>query len=160
VFILTILDDHSRFVLASRTFDKELTTADVILVVGEAIKQWGKPKQLLTDRGCQFHINSDDPSLFTLWLHGLDIQHIKARPRHPRTLGKIERWHRSLKEWLAPQAQPRNRAEMWGLLHKWVTHYNNERPHWALGNRVPLEAYIQGGFMSDEAVARLVNEVA
>lgn len=159
-FIATLLDDCSRYVLASKTYEKELTTADVTALIRDAIRMWGRPRQILTDRGCQFHTESDDPSLFTLFLDGLGIQHIRARPRHPRTLGKIERWHRSLKEeWFSHHDQPKTRAQLQGLLNAWVEHYNNDRPHCALKYRVPMDAYL-GGFMLADDIHRAVNEVA
>lgn len=159
--IATLIDDCTRFVLASRLFPKHLTAADVIQLVKDVIKMWGKPKQILTDRGVQFHQQqSEDPSLFTLALHALGIRHIRARPYHPRTCGKIERWHRSLKqEWLNRHPQPETRGDLRRILDGWIEHYNTVRPHWALSYRVPVEAYL-AGYILDDDLLRLVNEVA
>lgn len=157
-FICSILDDHSRLILASKVFDKELTTGCVLSVLWGAIRQFGPPKQVLTDRGAQFWHNSVDPSLFTLALYWRDIQHIMARPRHPRTIGKIERWHRSFKEeWCDQHEQPADHAGLGDLLSRWVDHYNAVRPHCSLDYRTPAEAYLMG-LMTEESVYKLVNE--
>lgn len=161
VHVATLLDDCTRFVLASSDFDRCLTAADVIALVKDAVRIWGRPRQVLTDRGAQFHQDQSlEPSLFTLALHGLGIRHIRARPYHPKTCGKIERWHRSLKrEWLDRHDQPGDRSGVRRLLDSWIEHYNLERPHWALGYRTPVEAYL-GGFFLEDSLSRLVNEVA
>lgn len=158
-FICSILDDHSRLILASKVFDKELTAGCVMGLLRGAIRQFGKPEQILTDRGAQFHTTSEDASLFTLILYWAGIQHIHARPRHPRTIGKIERWHRSFKEeWCDMHEQPADHAGLGGLLSRWVDHYNAERPHCSLDYKTPAEAYL-AGLMTEEGIYRLVNEV-
>lgn len=159
-FIATLLDDHSRFVLASRTYEQDPTAANMVQLVRDTIRMWGRPRQVLTDRGCQFTTNSDYAGLFTLALYAWGIRHIRARPRHPRTLGKLERWHRSLKEeWLDHHDQPRDGPGLQFVLNAWVEHYNSERPHWALKYRVPVDVFL-AGFMMEDALYRLVNEVS
>lgn len=158
-FICSVLDDHSRLILASKVFDKELTTGCVLGVLWGAIQQFGQPRQVLTDRGAQFWTTGVSPSLFTLALYWRGIQHIPASPRKPRTIGKIERWHRSLKEeWCDRHDQPADHEGLGVLLSRWVDHYNAERPHCSLGYRTPAEAFL-AGLMTEEHVHRLVNEV-
>ena len=158
-FICSILDDHSRMILASRVFEQELTTGCVLSVLWGAIRQFGQPQQVLTDRGAQFWTNSVDPSLFTLALYWRGITHIPASPKKPRTIGKIERWHKSLKEeWCDHHAQPADHEGLGVLLSRWVDHYNSVRPHQALDYRTPAEAFL-AGLMTEESVHRLVNEV-
>ncbi len=161
VFIASLIDDHSRFLLASKCFRQELNTGDVVGLVQDTIHQWGRPRQILTDRGCQFTAtHSDDPSLFTLTLDALGIRHIMGRPHHPRTQGKIERWHRSLKhEWFAYRAVQDRLEDVARLLGGWLEFYNFERPHWSLGLRTPGEVHLGSLFLS-EPIARAVNEVS
>lgn len=160
-YVATLIDDCSRFVLASKDFAQDLTAADVIQLVRDAIRQWGKPQQILTDRGIQFWSDqSMEPSMFTLALYQNGIRHITARPRHPRTCGKIERWHRTLKrEWLAMQPQLATRAELRQSLDAWIEYYNTVRPHAALDYRLPVDAHLEGLYL-DQELCRLVNEVA
>lgn len=158
--IATLLDDCTRFALASRIFDQDLTAGDVLAVVRDAIATWGRPLQILTDRGAQFHqAQKDTPSVFTLALRSLGVRHIMARPYHPKTNGKIERWHGTLKDWLDHRAQPADSIVMRWLLDEFLEYYNTVRPHWAIGLRVPLEPYLEGLNLNEE-IARLVNEVS
>lgn len=160
VWAANLIDDHSRFLLSSQVFDHQPSTGDALAVLFGAIRLWGKPLQVLTDRGGQFHQeNSDAPSFFTLALDKLRIRHIKARPRHPRTCGKIERWHGSLnREWFAYQEQPTSYDEAQLLMDRWLAHYNTVRPHQALKYRLPVEVFATGLSISEDLV-RFVNEV-
>ena len=57
------------------------------------------PKDVLTDRGTQFFCGpGKKKGAFALYLKNLGINHILARVRHPQTMGKIERYHRSLRQ--------------------------------------------------------------
>lgn len=161
VYAMNVIDDCTRFLLSSRVLGQVPTSADAIAVVEAAIRLWGVPLQILTDRGAQFSSRHDQdyPTLFTQKLDGWGIRHIRARAYHPQTCGKIERWHGSLnREWFAHQPQPRTLAEAQQLLDRWVDHYNTVRPHQALGYRVPVELY-SAGLTTDRSILRLVNEV-
>lgn len=160
VYVATLIDDCTRFVLSSKDYAQDLSAADVIQLVRDAIRLWGKPQQVLTDRGVQFWSEqSDAPSLFALALHENGIRHITARPRHPRTCGKIERWHRTLKrEWLALQPPVGTRADLRRSLDAWLEYYNTVRPHQAIDYRLPVDAYLEGLYLEND-LTRLVNEV-
>lgn len=157
--IATVLDDHSRCVLASRVFEKDLNQADTIQLVRQAVKFWGRPRQILTDHGAQFDTVAEEPSLFTQALDAWGIQHIMGRPHHPRTQGKIERWHRSLKhEWFGYHSVQEDTEGVRRILRDWVDHYNTERPHWSLALRTPLEVYLESSSVVHE-LGQAVNEV-
>jgi hypothetical protein len=65
-------------------------------------EQWGRPQQIQFDHGQPWHSGSSDlPSLFELWLIGLDIEVLWSRPRHPQDNGKVERSHRVTQAWSA-----------------------------------------------------------
>jgi transposase InsO family protein len=124
---LTILDDHSRLVVCCQPVPS-LEAKWVGAVLLRTIRQLGgrKPQQLLSDRGSAFRNHA-------LWqlLRALDIQLVYARVRHPQTVGKLERFHRTFQEnaWLfeTPQA--------------FVRYYNCERVHGALNGQTPAERY-------------------
>lgn len=159
-FIATVLDDHSRCILASRCYEQDLTQADTIQLVRDTIRQWGKPRQILTDHGCQFDQVAEAPSLFTQALAQWEIRHIMGRPYHPQTQGKIERWHRSLKhEWFGYHEVQADMAGVRLLLESWLEHYNTVRPHWSLDLRTPLEVYLESSSTTHE-VATIVNGVS
>jgi hypothetical protein len=74
-------------------------------------------------------------------LVALDIDQKHSRPNHPTTCGKVERFHQTLKRWLAAQPQPRTPAELQKLLESWTTIYNHQRPHRSLDRRTPAVVY-------------------
>ena len=66
----------------------------------------------------------------------MGIVYKHSRPYHPQTCGKIERWHQTLKSFLAKQ--PRSiHAELQAQVDRFVAYYNEERPHRAGGARRP-----------------------
>ncbi len=59
----------------------------------------------------------------------------------PQTCGKVERFHQTLKKFLEAQNKARDLAELQGQLDRFVTYYNEVRPHRSLGRRTPRAAY-------------------
>ena len=73
-------------------------------------------------------------------LRGIRVSH--SRPyHHPQTCGKIERFHQTLKKWLAAQPPAATIAELQRQLNRFRTYYNTVRPHRALHRRTPAHAY-------------------
>jgi transposase InsO family protein len=158
-WIVTVLDDHSRFVVASSVLSEAPHEADMVRILRAAFRQWGTPEQVLTDRGHPFHSPDGVPRILSQWLEARGVRHIKASPGHPETLGKQERWHGSIqREWI-DWTDPVSSAE--GLqeqVHDWVHHYNTVRPHEALEMVPPVRVYTEGYF-PEHGLARFVNEV-
>ncbi|MGH2597733.1 MAG: integrase core domain-containing protein [Actinomycetota bacterium] len=61
---------------------------------------------------------------------------------HPQTCGKVERFHQTLKRWLAKQRQVTKLEELQTQLDRFRDYYNEVRPHRSLGRRTPHEAYL------------------
>jgi putative transposase len=127
--IVAYLDDASRLVTGVGVFDNA-TTENAILVLNKAIEDFGKPKQLCSDWGTQF--TSD---MFKQSLKQQEIEHVKAKVKHPQTNGKLERWWQTL----------RHNTEHFGDLQYAVWFYNNKRPHMSLNkpNQIvtPIQAF-------------------
>jgi len=137
-YLVSIIDDHSRFVIASAVV--EHATKSVILgILRKAIRMFGKPRQILTDHGSQFFANKGGCSEFDAFCRSLGIQHILAGVRKPTTIGKVERWHRTVKAELGVKC--RDLDEFKTRLPDYVAWYNSERPHWGLGLRTPAAVY-------------------
>jgi len=127
------IDDCSRFIPASSVFDNA-NTENALEVLKEALDDYGKPQQLLTDQGTQFYTwQEEGKTKFTKYLERRDIQHIVASKRRPTTTGKVERFHRSYDEeaWMHPSHQA------------YIDHYNYERPHQALNYLTPATVYFK-----------------
>lgn len=74
----------------------------------------------------------------------LQAQQIKQKngsPGHPQTQGKIERFHQTLKRWLAARARPADITQLQTLLDRFHNRYNDDRPHRAVGRTTPAQAY-------------------
>lgn len=138
---LTILDDCSRFSLALEACKNERrTTVEEKLQL--IFKRYGLPERFNLDNGPPWG-SSGTGSLtrLTVWLIRLGINVSYSRPFHPQTNGKDERFHRSLKTELLQYKFFYNISEAQIAFNKWRKIYNEERPHEALGLKVPLDCY-------------------
>jgi transposase InsO family protein len=141
VEILNVVDDHSRLLVASRTFETT-KAADVVVTFHEAAKTHGFPASMLTDNGAIFTAESrHGRCAMENELARLGIAYKHSRPYHPQTCGKVERFHQTLKKHLARQPKPATLAELQTQLDRFATYYNTVRPHRAIGRRTPAEAF-------------------
>lgn len=136
---LTILDDHSRYSLG---IAPRLNTTNVVIpVFTQVFSTFGLPDAILSDNGAQFAGFRQGYTSFEKWLMDLDVLPIHGRIRHPQTQGKIERFHRTLKDELLRHTQIADIDDAQRQLQAWRNKYNNHRPHEALGMRCPAEIY-------------------
>jgi transposase InsO family protein len=138
---LTILDDHSRFSLciAACSDQKKETVKEQLKKVFSA---YGLPLVILVDNGSPWGDRADSVhTKLTVWLMRLGIRVIHSRPYHPQTLGKEERFHRTLKEDVIIDCSYRTIDECQDLFDRWRRIYNMERPHQALKMQVPALSY-------------------
>lgn len=136
---LTILDDHSRF---SLKIAPRLSTANVVVPAFlEVFREYGMPDSILSDNGAQFAGFKKGYTQFERWLMDLDILPIHGRIKHPQTQGKIERFHRTMKQELLNHTQVANIEDAQNKFCIWRDKYNNIRPHEALGMKTPGEVY-------------------
>jgi transposase InsO family protein len=137
---LTLLDDHSRYLLGLRACSEETTTV-VRAHLTDIFRCYGLPEQILCDNGPPWSGSGPELSALAVWLMRLGIRPIHGRPHHPQTQGKDERFHRTLKyellcraDWLdLPHTQPRFDA--------YRQDYNHHRPHEALQLDCPVSRY-------------------
>ena len=137
---LDIFDDHSRFVI--RIKPSESTSDFVLPVFREAFYEFGMPNSVLSDNGAQFAGFRQGYTQFEKWLMNHDVLPIHGRIKHPQTQGKIERFHRAMKQEVLNHYTPYNITDAERVLNEWRNCYNNERPHEALGMRCPSDIYV------------------
>jgi len=101
--MVSYLDDHSRFVPGSRIHHNP-TAEHAIRLLEESIGQFGRPDQILTDRGTEFYPARGGRSMFTEFCSGNGIEHIVTSVRRPSTIGKIEAFHKAYvcEAWMFP----------------------------------------------------------
>jgi transposase InsO family protein len=136
-WMLTFLDDHSRFIPGGR-IEFDATTEFALKLFKKCGKKYGLPEQVLTDQGAQFYCADKEgkkhgESEFTQTLKELGVQHIVASKRRPTTIGKVERFHRTYEE----------EAWRYKTLGAFLRYYNYERIHQALDYQIPAEVYFR-----------------
>lgn len=74
-------------------------------------------------------------------LKELGVDPIHSGPYHPQTLGKLERFHKTRKQWLADQDPAANLDQLQQLLDKFREHYNQQRPNQGIGDVTPAKRF-------------------
>ncbi len=154
-YLSTVLDDYSRYILAYRlsptmaatdaeeTLKLALAKAEI-----EQVKVYHRPR-LLSDNGPAYH-SKDLAGFLTRWR----MKHIHSTPYHPMTQGKIERWHRSMKNVVKLQNYY-TPEELEQAIADWVAYYNNQRFHESLNNVTPADVY----FGREKEIIKKRNEL-
>jgi transposase InsO family protein len=140
--ILNIIDDHSRLLTASAA-RLVFKAADVVTVFRQAASQHGLPASMLSDNGAVFtgRPRGHGKVALEIELAALHITFRHSRAYHPQTCGKVERFHQTLKKWLARQPPAQTIAGLQAQLDWFTSYYNNQRPHRAAGRRTPATAF-------------------
>jgi transposase InsO family protein len=140
--ILNIIDDHSRLCVASRAMVR-VKAADVVRVLHLSAETWGYPASFLSDNGLIFtaHQRFGLAGAFEQELFSLGIKAKHSRPYHPQTCGKVERFHQTLKRFLAAQDDVTTKKQLQREIDRFVGYYNDVRPHRELGRRTPASVY-------------------
>jgi len=140
-YLSTVLEDYSRYILAyklSPTMNAQDAEDTLKIALAKAeidkVKVYHKPR-LLSDNGPAYH--SADLAQF---LKERRIDHIYGAPYHPMTQGKIERWHRSMKNVIKLQNYY-SPSELERAIAEWAEYYNNQRYHESLENVTPADVY-------------------
>jgi len=141
VEVLDFIDDHSRLLLAADAF-RTVKGADVVRTLLAAAEAYGAPAALLTDNGAVFTGGPRRGKIrLETELERLGIMAKHSAPNHPQTCGKVERFHQTLKRYLARQPAGDSLATLQLQLDAYRHYYNSERPHRALRGRTPLEVF-------------------
>jgi len=142
---VTGVDDHSRFCVCARLVARA-TARPVCDALAHAMRAHGVPDQVLTDNGKVFTARfgpGPGPVLFDRVCQDNGIRHLLTAPYSPTTTGKVERFHRTMRdEWVRPNHRVFDSiVEAQASLDAWVLEYNTERPHQSLGMEPPWERF-------------------
>lgn len=139
--ILNFIDDHSRFLIACTA--AYVTTSPIVVATFRiACNEYGLPASVLSDNGAVFTARMrNGRSAFETEMASLKIVQKNSRPYHPQTCGKVERFHQTLKLWLAKQSKVTSIGDFQDQLDQFREYYNFTRPHRALDRATPAHAY-------------------
>jgi transposase InsO family protein len=155
VHLVAYMDDHSRFVVG-HGLHASASGAMVRETLEASIANFGAPEEVLTDNGAQYH-TWRGRSAFRKLLDRRGIQQVVARPRHPQTLGKVERFWGTLWRECLEQAVFRGLDDARQRIALFVDHYNFQRPHSGIDGLVPADRFFAA---ADQVKARLRERVA
>jgi transposase InsO family protein len=138
-YLVTVMDDYSRFILAWKV-QRDMTADSLIEVVQDAVDTTGMDTAPVHDRT---RLLSDNGSgyvsrAFREYMGMVGIRHILAAPYHPQTNGKLERYHRTLKDDVN-QVPYEVVEDLEAAIRGFVGFYNYRRYHKALGDVTPAD---------------------
>lgn len=140
--ILQLIDDHSRYAVASHVANGETSEA-AITIFDKARAAHGIPQRLLTDNGAAFNPSRrGHTGKLVEHVQALGVETLTGKPYKPTTQGKNERFHQTLFRYLDKQPLAETIAELQTHVDAFDHIYNTERPHQGLPGRVtPLTAW-------------------
>jgi transposase InsO family protein len=141
VYVVAILDDYSRAVVACRVFDSDSSYHN-LLTLREAMERHGRPRVLYTDNDSKFRLTRYQHSRFFTYsqetlaglvetevgraLRELDVQLLSHLPGNAQAKGKIERFFRFLQGRVLNHNRARSLDELQTLLDQWIATYNSQ----------------------------------
>ena len=140
-YLIGYIDDYSRFITGMGLFRSQ-TAEHVLEIFRSAAAEYNPPKEMLTDNGRQY-TNWRGKTRFEGELQKEKIKHIKSRPHHPMTLGKIERFWKTIFGEFLSRAQFTSFEEARDRLRLWIRYYNHRRPHQGIGGLCPADRYFE-----------------
>jgi len=120
LYLITILDDHSRYVVGSSVFE-QATVIEVVDVLRNAVTKYGVPQTIVCDNGSQFTCTE-----FRRICQSIGLLIDYAPKNYPRYKGKIERFFRTTREEMKPGENVAQARHFHGC---WILHYNHSRIH-------------------------------
>jgi transposase InsO family protein len=136
-YLSTVLDDFSRYIIAWKLC-ATMKADDVIATLDLALAASGLDRatvihrpRLLTDNGASY-IATD----LAKWLDGQGMEHVRSTPYHPRTQGKIDRWHQTLKNHILLENYYLP-GDLEREIKAFTAYYNHRRYHERIANLTP-----------------------
>ena len=139
---LSLIDDCSRYLLGLWPLPSTAAQGVQQVLQGH-FQKVGVPQELLTDHGSTWYANMNQHGLtwLSIWLIKQGITLKYSAVNHPQTQGKVERFHRTLKERTKHRGEPALMSEWDAWAAEMRQEYNEQRPHEALGMKTPAEVY-------------------
>lgn len=140
----TVLDGFSRYLLACQAMPA--TELEVRTCLTAVFAEHGLPQVVRSDNGAPFAgTGLGRLSRLSVWFLKLGVRPEWIEPGKPWQNGRLERFHRTLKDQLAHVGVAANLAEQQAWFDTWRVTYNEDRPHRSLDMRTPAELYARSG---------------
>jgi putative transposase len=133
-YLCSILDGASRFIVHWE-IREAMKEADAELVLQKAREKYPQARpRIISDNGPQF-VAKEFKEFIRLW----QTRQVRTSPHYPQSNGKLERWHRTLKEQAIRPRTPLDLAQARAVVAEFVAHYNDVRLHSAIGYVTPKD---------------------
>ena len=140
-YIIGFLDDYSRYITSLGLYRSQ-TAEHVLETYRRGIAEYGVPREMLTDNGRQY-TNWRGKTRFEREMKKDRVKHIRSRPHHPMTLGKIERFWKSIQSEFLFRAQFDSFEQALERTAYWIKYYNYKRPHQGIGGLCPADRFFE-----------------
>ena len=140
-YLLGFIDDFSRYIVSLGCFRSQ-TAERVLEVYRRGCGEYNPPKEMLTDNGRQY-TNWRGTTRFEKELQKDRVKHIRSQPHHPMTLGKIERFWKTIFQEYLSRAQFTSFEDAQDRIQQWIKYYNHKRPHLGIGGLCPADRYFE-----------------
>ena len=158
LYVAAFMDDYSRY-LVSLVVAHHQRSSLVMEALARGIAEYGAPREVLTDQGRQY-VAWRGHTDFEEELRRQGIRHIKSRPHHPQTLGKIERFWKTLWEEFLSRTVFADFEDCQRRIGLFVQAYNFRRPHQGIGGAVPADRFFRAAPQVRAAIERSVADNA
>jgi transposase-like protein len=138
-YLIGFIDDHSRYIVGLGLYRSQ-TAENVLEVYQRATGDYGVPKEMLTDNGRQY-TNWRGKTRFEKVMQRDRVHHFRSSPHHPQTLGKIERFWKTIWEEFLSRAQFDTFESARERIAWWVKYYNQQRPHQGIDGLCPADRF-------------------
>ena len=133
--ILSVLDEYTRECLALHVA-RQLTAADLIVVMERLVAQRGAPAHIRSDNGSEFVART-----LQSWLAQRQVETLYIEPGSPWQNGHVESFQGSLRDECLDRELMLSVAEARVIIADYRRYYNGERPHGGLSHRTPTQAF-------------------
>lgn len=158
IYVAAFLDDHSRYLVSLCMAHHQRSTL-VLEALARGIAEYGAPREILTDQGRQYTAWRGSTE-FEVELKRHGIAHVKSRPHHPQTCGKIERFWKTLWEELLSRTVFADFEDCQRRVALFIQHYNFQRPHQALQGLTPADRFFRASSPVRSAIEAQVSDNA
>jgi transposase InsO family protein len=140
-YLIGFMDDYSRYITCLGLYRSQ-TAEHVLETYRRAVAEYGVPREILTDNGRQY-TNWRGKTRFEREMKKDRVKHIRSRPHHPMTLGKIERFWKSILNEFLQRVQFDSFEQSVERTAIWVKYYNHKRPHQGIGGLCPADRFFE-----------------